>query len=114
KGGEPYLSALTNYLKEPAEPYHVEEAAEKPQWFSTKEVLEPMRHKAKLFIDFAEANKENNNIKFLTSICSDAEQSAQQVLGHPEKSGQLLSKNLILPVFLQVSMSSNRMAVFLQ
>ncbi|XP_050924604.1 neoverrucotoxin subunit alpha isoform X2 [Lates calcarifer] len=67
KGAEPYLSALTNYLKEPAEPYHVEEAAEKPQWFSTKEVLEQMRHKAKLFIDFAEANKENNNIQFLTT-----------------------------------------------
>ncbi|XP_067462956.1 uncharacterized protein [Thunnus thynnus] len=52
---EPYLSALPTYLNE----------TDKPVPLETKEVLDAMRHKAKLFGDFSEANKENKNIKFL-------------------------------------------------
>ncbi|KAL7386313.1 hypothetical protein ABVT39_006449 [Epinephelus coioides] len=67
---EPFLSALSNYLTEtpkPDEPRdpHTDDV-EREQWYTSKEVLNAMRHKAKLFSDFAEANKENKNVKFLT------------------------------------------------
>uniref|UniRef100_A0A3Q3MI92 Uncharacterized protein n=1 Tax=Mastacembelus armatus TaxID=205130 RepID=A0A3Q3MI92_9TELE len=67
---EPYLSALSNYLKgtpesdDPQDPAAVD--IEKQQWYASKEVADEMRKKAKLFNDFAEANKENKNVKFLT------------------------------------------------
>ncbi|XP_053186877.1 uncharacterized protein LOC128369826 [Scomber japonicus] len=67
---EPYLSALSNYLKEKPKPDDPQDPRchdiEKEQWYASKEVSDAMRHKAKLFSDFAEANKENKNIKFLT------------------------------------------------
>ncbi|XP_062284268.1 verrucotoxin subunit beta-like [Scomber scombrus] len=67
---EPYLSALSNYLNQtlnpddPEDPYshHIE----REQWYASPEVSDAMMNKAKLFSDFAEANKENKNIKFLT------------------------------------------------
>ncbi|XP_078121274.1 LOW QUALITY PROTEIN: uncharacterized protein LOC144527208 [Sander vitreus] len=65
---KPYLSALSNYLKQtPEDPQgaHTQDV-EKEQWYASKEVVQEMRHKAKLFSDFAEANKENKKIKFLT------------------------------------------------
>ncbi|KAL7386873.1 hypothetical protein ABVT39_015024 [Epinephelus coioides] len=67
---EPFLSALSNYLTEtpkPDEPRdpHTDDV-EREQWYTSKEVLDAISHKAKLFSDFAEANKENKNIKFLT------------------------------------------------
>ncbi|KAM7400005.1 hypothetical protein PAMA_004609 [Pampus argenteus] len=67
---EPYFSALSNYLKEPTKPddpqdphYH---DIEREQWYASKEISDAMRNKAKLFSDFAEANKKKKNIKFLT------------------------------------------------
>ncbi|XP_078121240.1 cytolytic toxin-alpha-like [Sander vitreus] len=65
---EPYLSALSNYLKqtpEDAQGAHTQDV-EKELWYTSKDVAQEMRHKAKLFSDFAEANKENKKIKFLT------------------------------------------------
>ncbi|XP_051234083.1 uncharacterized protein LOC127351005 [Dicentrarchus labrax] len=66
---EPFLSALSDYLKgqtKPDDPQHSHtHDVEKEQWYSSKEVADAMRNKAKLFSDFAEANKENKNIKFL-------------------------------------------------
>ncbi|XP_040002039.1 cytolytic toxin-alpha-like [Xiphias gladius] len=67
---EPYLSALSNCLKGTTKPddpqdLHIYDV-EKEQWYLSNEVPDTMRHKAKLFSDFAEANKENKNIKFLT------------------------------------------------
>lgn len=66
---EPYLSALSRYLKGKTNPDlqdpHTHDV-EKEQWYASKEVTAEMRRKAKLFSDFAEANKENKNIKFLT------------------------------------------------
>ncbi|XP_038574944.1 uncharacterized protein LOC119902689 isoform X1 [Micropterus salmoides] len=62
---EPYLSALSNYLKQTPEADDPQDV-EKEQWFTSKEITDAMRNKAKLFSDFAEANKENKNIKFLT------------------------------------------------
>ncbi|KAG8013719.1 Stonustoxin subunit alpha [Nibea albiflora] len=67
---EPYLSTLSNYLQQTATPDEPQEPhtrdVEKEQWYASKEVAETMRHKAKLFSDFAEANQENRNMKFLT------------------------------------------------
>ncbi|XP_042284313.1 uncharacterized protein LOC121908403 isoform X1 [Thunnus maccoyii] len=67
---EPYLSALSNYLEETSKPdkpqgLHCHDI-EKEQWYASKEVSDAMRSKAKLFSDFADANKEKKNIKFLT------------------------------------------------
>ncbi|XP_067462997.1 uncharacterized protein [Thunnus thynnus] len=67
---EPYLSALSNYLEETSKPdkpqgVHCHDI-EKEQWYASKEVSDAMRNKVKLFSDFAEANKEKKNIKFLT------------------------------------------------
>ncbi|XP_067462996.1 uncharacterized protein [Thunnus thynnus] len=67
---EPYLSALSDYLEETPKPdkpqgLHCHDI-EKEQWYASKEVSDAMRIKAKLFSDFAEANKEKENIKFLT------------------------------------------------
>ncbi|KAK9538352.1 hypothetical protein VZT92_003527 [Zoarces viviparus] len=65
---ESYLSTLSNYLRQT--PDNSQDAhtldVEKDQWFLSNKVVDTLRHKAKLFSDFAEANKENKNIKFLT------------------------------------------------
>ncbi|XP_067463006.1 verrucotoxin subunit beta-like [Thunnus thynnus] len=67
---EPYLSALSNYLEETSKPdkpqYPQTDDVEKEQWYASKEVSYAMRNKVNLFSDFAEANKEKKNIKFLT------------------------------------------------
>lgn len=67
---EPYLSALSSYLKQRPKPDDSQDShphdVEKEQWYASKEVADAMRIKAKLFNDFAEANKENKNMKFLT------------------------------------------------
>ncbi|XP_040911620.1 uncharacterized protein LOC121193414 [Toxotes jaculatrix] len=67
---EPYLSALSDYLKgttKPGDPQDLHTYdVEKEQWYLSNKVPDTMRRKAKLFRDFAEANKENKNIKFLT------------------------------------------------
>ncbi|XP_026169471.1 uncharacterized protein LOC113134349 isoform X2 [Mastacembelus armatus] len=63
---EPYLSALSNYLKGTPESNPHTHDIEKEQWYLSNKVADEMRKKAKLFSDFAEANKENKNVKFLT------------------------------------------------
>ncbi|KAM4552245.1 uncharacterized protein PAE49_015729 [Odontesthes bonariensis] len=71
---ELYLSALSNYLKgtQPEDPQDPQSHdVEKEQWYASKEVMDAMGKKAKLFSDFAEANKENKNIKFLTAGLTD-------------------------------------------
>ncbi|XP_053186876.1 cytolytic toxin-alpha-like [Scomber japonicus] len=67
---EPYLSALSNYLEEKPKADDPQDPRchdiEKKQWYASKEVSDAVRRKVKLFSDFAEANKDNKNIKFLT------------------------------------------------
>lgn len=78
---ELYLSALSNYLKGTTKPddpqdlhYH---DVEREQWYLSNEVADKMRTKAKLFSDFAEANKENKNIKFFTvGLTNDKEKGS--------------------------------------
>ncbi|KAM3604273.1 uncharacterized protein V6R79_008767 [Siganus canaliculatus] len=66
-GQEPYLSTLNKYLNKTLKPDEppVSHNVEEEQWYSSTEVGEAVHSKAKLFRDFAEANKENKNIKFL-------------------------------------------------
>uniref|UniRef100_UPI003AAA40C7 stonustoxin subunit beta-like n=1 Tax=Centroberyx gerrardi TaxID=166262 RepID=UPI003AAA40C7 len=98
---EPYLSALSNYSKEtptaesPQEiTYHTHDV-EKEQWYFSKEVSDTTRQKAKLFIDFAETNKDNNNIKFLTAGVTNETQKGASV--HLYKEGFLVTDNFEPP-----------------
>ncbi|XP_034006854.1 uncharacterized protein LOC117498817 isoform X2 [Trematomus bernacchii] len=63
---EPYLSTLSNHFKKTPKPDDTQDPPPPDQWYNSREEMEAMRHKAKLFSDFAEANKENKNITFLT------------------------------------------------
>ncbi|XP_034744389.1 uncharacterized protein LOC117954585 isoform X2 [Etheostoma cragini] len=79
---EPYLSALSNYLKQiPEDPQdaHTQDV-EKEQWYASKEVAEKMRQEAKLFSDFAESNKENRNVKFLAVGSTSETQKGSSIL----------------------------------
>ncbi|XP_041658406.1 uncharacterized protein LOC121519669 [Cheilinus undulatus] len=80
---EPFLSVLSNYLRQkpesenPGDPRTCD--VEKEQWYSAKEVSDSMRKKAKLFGDFAEANKENENVKFLMVGMTDQTQKGSTI-----------------------------------
>ncbi|XP_059201269.1 uncharacterized protein LOC131980987 [Centropristis striata] len=80
---ELYLSALSNYLEqtpkldEPQGPHTHD--VEKEQWYSSREVTDSIRRKAKLFSDFAEANKENKNIKFLIVGLTDEKHKGSSI-----------------------------------
>ncbi|KAI4786550.1 hypothetical protein KUCAC02_037047 [Chaenocephalus aceratus] len=63
---EPYLSTLSNYLKQTPKPDDAQDPHPPDQWYNSRREMETLRNKAKLFSDFAEANKENKNITFLT------------------------------------------------
>ncbi|XP_045908028.1 stonustoxin subunit alpha-like [Micropterus dolomieu] len=78
---EPYLSVLSNYLKQTPEADDPQDV-EKEQWFTSKEITDAMRNKAKLFSDFAEANKENKNIKFLTVGLTNETQKGSSIYLH--------------------------------
>lgn len=68
---EPYLSALSNYLRKTPEPGNPQDSRtqdlDKEQWYASREIMDSMRKKAKIFADFAEANKGSKNVKFLTA-----------------------------------------------
>ncbi|KAL7386400.1 hypothetical protein ABVT39_007769 [Epinephelus coioides] len=96
---EPFLSALSNYLTEtpkPDEPRdpHTDDV-ERELWYTSKEVLNAMMHKAKLFSDFAEANKENKNIKFLTVGSTNETQKGSSIYLYED--GFSVSENFELP-----------------
>ncbi|XP_039671112.1 stonustoxin subunit alpha-like isoform X2 [Perca fluviatilis] len=81
---EPYLSALSNYLKQTTDDSldaHTHTCQEK--WYASKEVAQ-VRIKAKLFSDFAEANKENKNIKFLTVGSTNETQKGSSIYLYKE------------------------------
>ncbi|KAJ3615409.1 hypothetical protein NHX12_015734 [Muraenolepis orangiensis] len=72
---EPYLSALSNYLDEVNKQDYVpcKYDVEKEQWFFSDEEMDKVQQKIKLFKDFAEANRENRSIRFLTAAVRDDE-----------------------------------------
>ncbi|KAM4729074.1 stonustoxin subunit alpha-like [Anableps anableps] len=66
---EPFLSALENYMKGTKPDCPPDKEME--QWLDSGDVADEMKKKAKLFSDYAEANKEKNNMKFLTVALTD-------------------------------------------
>ncbi|XP_030258574.1 uncharacterized protein LOC115572542 [Sparus aurata] len=80
---EPYLSTLSEYLEETTKPDEARGSrthdVEKEQWYASSEVADKMRSKAKLFSDFAEANTENKNIKFLAVGLTDETQKGSSI-----------------------------------
>ncbi|XP_072220244.1 uncharacterized protein [Leuresthes tenuis] len=95
---EPYLSALSEYLKgtQPADPQDPNTRdVEKEQWYASKEVMDGMIHKVKLFSDFAEANKENKNVKFLTAGLTDKTHKGSTIYLY--KDGSSVSENFEPP-----------------
>ncbi|XP_018530450.1 uncharacterized protein LOC108882444 [Lates calcarifer] len=96
---EPYLSALSNYLRgatkpdDPQDPYTHD--VEREQWYLSNEVHDTLLSKTKLFIDYAEANKENKNIKFLTVGLTDEKQKGSSI--HLYKDGFSVSENFEPP-----------------
>ncbi|XP_038134098.1 stonustoxin subunit alpha-like [Cyprinodon tularosa] len=66
---EPFVSALENYLK--GTKLDCSADKEREQWLDSKEEVDDMKKKAKLFSDYAEANKERKNMKFLTVALTD-------------------------------------------
>ncbi|KAM6919453.1 verrucotoxin subunit beta-like [Lycodopsis pacificus] len=83
---ESYLSTLSNYLRQTpdnSQDAHTQDV-EKDQWYASKEVAGALRHKAKLFSEFAEANKENKNIKFLTLGLTNEAQKGSSIYLHQD------------------------------
>nr|XP_029138685.1 LOW QUALITY PROTEIN: uncharacterized protein LOC114922110 [Labrus bergylta] len=85
---EPYLSALSNYFRQTPEPDNPQDPhtqdVEKEQWYAGKEVTDSMRKKAKLFNDFAEANQENKNVKFLSVGITNETQKGSSIYLYKE------------------------------
>ncbi|XP_041804289.1 uncharacterized protein LOC121614482 isoform X2 [Chelmon rostratus] len=83
ESAEPYLSALSNYLEQRTKPDDFQDShprdVEMEQWYASKEVADTMRSKAKLFSDFAEANKENQNMKFLMTGLTNETQKGSSI-----------------------------------
>ncbi|XP_073347823.1 verrucotoxin subunit beta-like [Pagrus major] len=96
---ELYLSTLSHYLRQTTKPDNPQESrthdVEKEQWYLLKEVADTMRSKAKLFSDFAEANNENKNIKFLTVGSTDETQKGSSIYLH--KDGFSVTENFEPP-----------------
>ncbi|XP_067460855.1 uncharacterized protein [Thunnus thynnus] len=96
---EPYLSALSDYLEETPKPddpqgLHCHDI-EKEQWYASKEVSDAMRIKVNLFSDFAEANKEKKNIKFLTVGLTNETQKGSSIYVY--KNGFSVNENFEPP-----------------
>ncbi|CAL9703682.1 unnamed protein product [Knipowitschia caucasica] len=83
---EEYLSALDQYLKgvsldqNSPRPKHLE----KQQWYSNKDVREAIRTKVKLFADFAEANKDNKDVKFTAVAFKDETHKGSTIYKYEE------------------------------
>ncbi|XP_035526197.1 LOW QUALITY PROTEIN: stonustoxin subunit beta-like [Morone saxatilis] len=96
---EPFLSALSDCLKgttKPDDPQHSHtHDVEKEQWYASNKVADAMRDKAKLFSDFAEANKENKNIKFLIVGLTNEKQKGSSIYLYKE--GFSVSENFEPP-----------------
>ncbi|CAL8366279.1 unnamed protein product [Boreogadus saida] len=96
EGPEPYLSILSNYLDE-TQTDNVPCAydVEKEQWFCSNDVMDKVQEKVKVFKDFAEANKENKSIRFLTAEMRDDVKKGATL--HLYKDGSLSNNNFEPP-----------------
>ncbi|KAF3848243.1 hypothetical protein F7725_021271 [Dissostichus mawsoni] len=91
---EPYLSTLSNYLQQTPKPDDAQDPHPPDQWYNSREG-EAMRHKAKLFSDFAEANEENKNITFLTVGLTNETQKGASIYLYTD--GFLVNENFEPP-----------------
>ncbi|KAF3686141.1 Stonustoxin subunit beta [Channa argus] len=98
-GSDSYLSTLSNYLNKTTEPdlqppiYNVEDG----QWFFSEEILDVVQHKLKLFSDFTEANKDGNNMKYLTGSLTNKTAVTKGVSIHLYKDGVLVTEDFEPP-----------------
>uniref|UniRef100_A0AAV2KJ24 Fibronectin type-III domain-containing protein n=1 Tax=Knipowitschia caucasica TaxID=637954 RepID=A0AAV2KJ24_KNICA len=78
---EEYLSALDQYLKGASLDQNSSRPKdlERQQWYSNKDVREAVRTKVKLFADFAEANKDNKDVKFMAVAFKDETQKGSTI-----------------------------------
>lgn len=92
---EPYLSSLSSYLrhKMPTPDGPTDKGGE--QWHISRKVADATRHRAKLFSDFAEANKLNKNIAFLTVGLTDDKQEGSSIYYY--KDSACISENFEPP-----------------
>ncbi|KAM7018554.1 cytolytic toxin-alpha-like [Tautogolabrus adspersus] len=83
---EPYRSALSNYLRQKPENTQDPQTqdVEKEQFYASREVAKSTREKAKLFSDFAEANQENKDVKFLTVGITNETQKGSSIYLYKE------------------------------
>ncbi|KAL6103721.1 uncharacterized protein ACO6RY_13607 [Pungitius sinensis] len=94
---ESYLSTLSSYLgqaEENPQDVHTQDLEEE-QWFLSNKAADTLRLKAKLFSDFAEANKENENIKFFTLGLANEGQKGSSIYLY--KDGFSISENFEPP-----------------
>nr|XP_040026756.1 uncharacterized protein LOC120815821 [Gasterosteus aculeatus aculeatus] len=92
-----YLSTLSSYLRQTEEnpqDTHTQDI-EKEQWFLSNKIADTLRLKVKLFSDFAVANKENKNIKFLTLGLANEAQKGSSIYLY--KDGFSVSENFEPP-----------------
>ncbi|XP_053186824.1 stonustoxin subunit alpha-like [Scomber japonicus] len=80
---EPFLSALSDYAESTQHP-QTEPAGREKDWFFSRDVTDEVRNKAKLFSDFAEANKEDKNMKFLTVALTNKAQKGPSICLYKE------------------------------
>ncbi|MBN3284132.1 STXB protein, partial [Polyodon spathula] len=87
---ETYISDLSNYLRnhstlQDLDSTNIDYARhEEEQWFSSQKVSEKMRERAKLFLDFAEANKDNSNTRFIAASVYNKDQSGAAIYLYEE------------------------------
>uniref|UniRef100_A0A667Z738 Uncharacterized protein n=1 Tax=Myripristis murdjan TaxID=586833 RepID=A0A667Z738_9TELE len=97
---EPYLSDLSKYLKETPQPESPQDITyqtydvEKAQWYFPQEVMDAVRQKAKLFIEFAYTDMDNN-ISFLIAGTTNEKKKGASI--HLYKEGSLVSENFEPP-----------------
>ncbi|XP_029931001.1 stonustoxin subunit alpha-like [Myripristis murdjan] len=101
KDDEPYLSALLKYLQETPQTKSLQDITyqtydvEKAQWYFPQEVMDAVRQKAKLFIDFSETNIDNENIRFLTAGIKNEKPKGASI--HLYKEGSFTPENFEPP-----------------
>uniref|UniRef100_A0A667ZJZ9 Fibronectin type-III domain-containing protein n=1 Tax=Myripristis murdjan TaxID=586833 RepID=A0A667ZJZ9_9TELE len=90
KDDEPYLSALLKYLQETPQTKSLQDIT-----YQTYDVMDAVRQKAKLFIDFSETNIDNENIRFLTAGIKNEKPKGASI--HLYKEGSFTPENFEPP-----------------
>ncbi|XP_015231242.1 PREDICTED: uncharacterized protein LOC107085444 [Cyprinodon variegatus] len=92
---EPFVSALESYMK--GEKLDCSADKEREQWLDSIEEVDEMKKKAKLFSDYAEANKERKNMKFLTVALTDDKHKGKCFTIYRYKQGIIETEDYEIP-----------------